>query len=51
MMEMMEKCELIDVWREVYPEKRAYTWRRFSITKQGRLEFFLISEEKNTARN
>ena len=20
-MEMMEKCELIDVWREVYPEK------------------------------
>ena len=42
--EMMEKHELVDVWREVYPEKRGYTWRKFNTTKQGSLVYFLISE-------
>ena len=44
-LELMEKCELTDVWREIYPEKRGYTWRRFNTTKQGRLGYFLISEQ------
>ena len=43
--EMLETHDLVDVWREVYPEKRGYTWRKFN-TKQGRLDYyFLISEE------
>ena len=42
--EMMEKHELVDVWREVYPEKRGHTWRKFNTTKQGSLVYFLISE-------
>ena len=41
----MEKLELVGVWREVYPEKRGYTWRKFNTTKQGRLDYFLIWEK------
>ena len=41
----MEKLELVGVWREVYPEKRGYTWWKCNTTKQGRLDYFLISEE------
>ena len=44
-LEIMYKYELIDVWREVYPEKRGYTWRKFNTVQQGRLDYFLISEE------
>ena len=43
--EMVEKHELLDVWREFYPEKWGYTWLKFNTTKQGRLDYFLISEE------
>ena len=44
-MEMMEKCELIDVWREVYPEKRGCIWPRFDTSKQGPFDYLLISEQ------
>ena len=37
--------ELVDPWREIHPEKRRYTWRKFNTTKQGRLDYFLVSEE------
>ena len=36
---------MLDVWRELYPEKRRYSWRKFNTTKQGRLDYFLISDE------
>ena len=42
--EIMGKYNLIDVWREVYPEKKGYTWRKFNTIKQGRLDYFLISD-------
>ena len=38
-LEIMNKYELIDVWREVYPEKRGNT------VQQGRLDYFLMSDE------
>ena len=44
-LEIMEKHELVDVLREVFPEKSDYTWRKFKTIQQGRLEYFLISEE------
>ena len=44
-LEIMYKYELIDVWREVYPEKRGYTWQKFNTVQQGHLDYFLISEE------
>lgn len=43
--DIMTKHQLIDIWRELYPDKRAYTWRKFNSIKQGRLDYFLISEE------
>ena len=41
----MNKYEFIDVWREVYPEKRVYTWRKLNTAQQGRSDCFLILEE------
>ena len=42
---LIDKLELVDVWRDIHPEKRKYTWRRFNTMKQARLDYFLISEE------
>ena len=44
-LDLMSKHGLVDVWREYYPQSRAYTWRKFNSTKQGRLDYFLISDE------
>ena len=41
----MEKMDLVDIYREIYPEKREYTWRKFNSIKQGRLDYFLISQD------
>ena len=41
----MGDLDLIDVFRKLFPDKRAYSWRRFNSTKQGRLDYFLISSD------
>ena len=41
----MSDLDLIDIFRKLYPEKKAYSWRKFNSTKQGRLDFFLISDD------
>lgn len=41
--EKMDLLNLVDVWRETHPTKRQYTWRKFNTNKQGRLDYFLIS--------
>lgn len=43
-LEIMSTYELYDVFREMYPEERKYTWRRFNSVKQSRLDYFLVSE-------
>ena len=43
--DFMTKFNLVDVWREFYPDRKAYTWRKFNSVKQSRLDYFLISEE------
>ena len=43
--EIMADNDLVDIYRELYPDKKAFTWRRFNTTKQGRLDYFLISTE------
>ena len=40
----MEQLDLVDIYRSVYPNKRAYTWRRFNTIQQGRLDFILLSD-------
>ena len=42
--ELMEVSKLKDVWRELNPNDRKFTWRRFNSIQQGRLDYFLISE-------
>ena len=41
---------LIDVFREIYPEERSYTWwsnrlNRRSLNRGWRLDYFFVSEE------
>ena len=40
----MEHLELVDIFRKVYPNKKAYSWRKFNSIKQSRLDYFLISD-------
>lgn len=44
--EMAGELELVDVWREINPEtlRVRYTWSRNNPIQQGRLDFFLVSE-------
>lgn len=41
---MMSNLELIDIWRDLNPDVKRYTWRRNNPLQQSRLDFFLISE-------
>ena len=41
--QLMEKHELIDIWRDSNINDRNYTWFRQNPTKAARLDFFLIS--------
>ena len=43
-LELINAYELLDVWRDINPGKKDYTWRKFNTTKQSRLDYFLISE-------
>ena len=42
--EIMERHNLVDVWRAFNPDKKEFTWRRFNSFQQGRLDYFLVSE-------
>ncbi len=44
-LEMMAEHNLVDVWREQHEKVRRYTYRQANPRKQGRLDFFLISED------
>ena len=41
----MIELELVDIFRELYPEKKMFTWRKFNSPKRGRLDYFLLSED------
>ena len=45
---LMINLDLLDIWRELYPEMRRYTWRRNTPLQQSRLDFFLISDLLST---
>ena len=42
--EIIEHLDLNDIWRELNPEARRFTWRRTNPFQQSRLDFFLISD-------
>jgi len=35
--------ELVDIWRELNPLKKTYTWKKYKENKRGRLDYFLVS--------
>ena len=39
----IQQFNLIDIWRELHPDKRTFTWQKYNENKQSRLDFFLIS--------
>lgn len=44
LLEIMSDLCLIDYYRILNPDKKAYTWRKRNPLKQGRLDYILISE-------
>ena len=43
-LDICSELDLIDIWRELNMETERFTWRTNNNNKQGRLDFFLISE-------
>ena len=43
--EIKHYLDLNDPWRMLNPEKRQYTWRLKKLSKQSRLDYFLVSED------
>lgn len=43
-LELSYKYNLIDAWRQVYPNKNQYTWQRKTPFKAGRLDMFFVSD-------
>ena len=43
-LEMMEDLQLLDYYRILNPDKKAYTWRKKNPLKQSRLDYILISD-------
>ena len=41
---LIENLDLKDVFREIYPKRKRYSWRKKTPIKQARLDFFLVSE-------
>ena len=39
----MEQHNLIDIFRELHPEEKIFSWQKFNQNKQARLDYFLIS--------
>lgn len=44
LVELSNNLNLLDIFREMYPEVRRYTWRRANPIQQSRLDYFLISD-------
>ena len=38
------KKNIVDPFREMFPSKKCYTWRKRNPLKQARLDYFLVSE-------
>lgn len=43
-LQMMDNIDLCDIWRELNPDCRRFTWRRSRPFQQSRLDFFLVSD-------
>ena len=51
LLDMMNKHDLTDIYKELNPSKKQYTWRRKNPIKQARLDSFLVSTNLNDIVN
>ena len=42
--ETMHKYGLVDVWRQLHPDERQFTWMKRTPLKYGRLDMFIVSD-------
>lgn len=47
---IMADMDLIDIWRELNPDKRRFSWRRCHPLQQSRIDYFLISKDLFTSQ-
>lgn len=40
---LMETLNVVDIWREKFPDDRSYTWSNRSGSRQSRIDFWLVS--------
>jgi len=40
---LMDKFDLVDVWREQFPNDRQYTWSNKDCSRQSRIDYWLVS--------
>ena len=43
LIDQMQIFNLVDIWRDLHPDEKKFTWRKFNQNKQSRLDFFLVS--------
>ena len=41
--DQMEQHNLVDIFRELHPDDKTFSWQKFNQNKQARLDYFLIS--------
>ena len=44
-LEGMENLGFVDIFRELFPQTKRFSWRKFGDNKRGRLDFHLISAQ------
>ena len=44
-LEIMETYSMIDIFREFFPDRKRFSWRRTNPFKQARLDFFLVADK------
>lgn len=40
----MDKFNVIDIWREIFPNTKSYTWSNKSCSRQSRIDYWLVSQ-------
>ena len=41
--DQIQQNNLVDIWRELHPQDKTFTWQKYNENKQSRLDFFLVS--------
>ena len=45
LIKLIKRNALCDIWRKMHPDRRQYTWRKLSLKKASRLDFWLVSQK------